>query len=87
MFGRVRACGGGLPARPGRIRQLLATLLFLGLFWAFFFGGGDFSTVGDVCTAASCPFSRAPAIIYLRALTVFIVSPLFFNCEKKAKNN
>ncbi len=40
-----------------------------------FLGGVDCGAVSDVSTAASCPYSRAPAIIYLRALTVFIVSP------------
>ncbi len=31
--------------------------------------------MGDIGTAASCTYSRAQAVICLRALTVFIVSP------------
>ncbi len=64
--------GAVLWALAGAIRQLWATLVFLGLFWALT-GGGDCCTVGDVGTAASCTYSRAPAVICLRALTVFIV--------------
>ncbi len=63
----------GLVRYCGRLRALLAGAVLRALagairqLWAmllFFFGGGTVVM-----------YSRAPAIVYLRALTVFIVSP------------
>ncbi len=76
--------GAVLWALAGAVRQLWSFFIYYILYnWSF--GWGIYcGTVGDVCTATSCPYSRAPAIICLRALTVFIVYPkLYCTCFRR----